>query len=307
MFGMQLLAKVPKKYKSWLKARVFASRRILVKLLLAYDGQQLLKTLRALGVQLGDTVLLHSAFEEHHGFRGTVREATDVFLEAVGPGGNLMMVSLPYRSSSLAYLGQRKRFDVRKTPSMMGMLSELFRRRPEVLRSLSPTHPMLAHGPDAAWFVSGHECCPYPCGPGSPFEKLVAKDAKAVFYNTTFGTFTFFHYLEHLVSSEMPFSLYTEAPFHAPVVDASGAQSTVLTYPFAPEAMRRRKSDVLERELRQRQAFKECRLGNGSLLVVRIRETVECVRDMSQKGIYFYDLTGLPEPVAAAGWRAPDS
>ena len=291
---MSILSKVPKKYKLPLKARLIEARRIVAKALFSYDARKLKAGLRALGVEAGDTVLLHSSFEEHHGFRGTIQEVTDVFIDAVAPGGNLLMVSLPYRSSSLAYLSKLKRFDVRKTPSMMGMVSELFRRRAGVLRSLSPSHPMLALGPKAAWFVADHQLCQRPCGPGSPFEKLLLSDAKAVFYNTSFEAYTFFHYLEHLVSTQMPFSLYTDTPFQAQVVDQYGEAATVPTYAFAPDAMRRRRFDVLEKELRRRHAIKELRIGNGSMQIVRIRETVECVEDMSRRGVYFYDLEGLP-------------
>ena len=295
---MSTMSRVPRKYRLWLKARLFRVRSFLTRYLLSYGGRKLLERLRTLGVRTGDTVLLHSSFEEHHGFRGTIQDVTDVFIEALGPSGNLLMVSLPYRSSSLLYLSKLKRFDVRKTPSMMGMLSELFRRRAGVLRSLSPTHPMLALGPKAAWFVAGHHLCQYPCGPGSPFEKLVTADAKAVFYNVDFDTYTFFHYLEHLVHSQMPFSLYTDTPFQAQVVDHDGVASTVPTYAFAPDAMRRRRFEVLDAELRRRDAIKVCRIGNGSVTVVRIRETVDCVQDMSRRGVYFYDFTGLPRPAA---------
>ncbi len=301
---MSILSKVPKRYKLPLKARLMEARRIMAKAFFSYDARKLKTSLRALGVESGDTVLLHSSFEEHHGFRGTIQQATDVFIDAVAPHGNLLMVSLPYRSSSLAYLSKLTRFDVRKTPSMMGMVSELFRRRDGVLRSLSPSHPMLAFGPDAPWFVADHHLCVHPCGPGSPFEKLVTCNAKAVFYNTSFDAYTFFHYLEHLVSAQMPFSLYTDTAFQAQVIDHSGAASTVPTYAFAPDAMRRRRFSVLEDELNRRHAIKELRIGNGSMLIVSIRDTVTCVEDMSRRGVYFYDLEGLPPPATTAATAA---
>jgi aminoglycoside 3-N-acetyltransferase len=267
---MSIGAKVQRKHKLWLKARLFEVRRWVARTVFSYDGPTLIAGMRSLGVQAGDTVLLHSSFEEHHGFRGNIQDVIDVFIDAVGPDGNLLMVSLPYRSSSLQYLSKLKRFDVRKTPSMMGMVSELFRRRPGVMRSLSPTHPMLVHGPKAAWLIADHETCQHPCGPGSPFEKLVICDAKAVFFNTSFDAFTFFHYLEHLVSSEMQFSLYTDKPFQAQVVNAEGVHSIVPTYAFAVDAMRRRRFGVLEAELRRR-------------------------------GVYFYDLTDLPHAPGGLG------
>ena len=101
---MSLLAKVPRKYKLWLKAQLFEARRVFAQTLLSYDAPRLLATLRSMGVREGDTVLLHSSFAEHHGFRGSIEQLTDVFIDAVGPQGHLLMVSLPYRTSTLDYL-----------------------------------------------------------------------------------------------------------------------------------------------------------------------------------------------------------
>ena len=81
---------------------------------------------------------------------------------------------------------------------MMGLVSEYFRRRPDVVRSLHPTHPILVHGPDAEAIVAAHPACLYPCGPDTPFDRLLALDGKVVFFNVEFAVFTFFHYLEHL-------------------------------------------------------------------------------------------------------------
>jgi aminoglycoside 3-N-acetyltransferase len=283
-------------YKVGLKAKLLQARRLFVRAVLSYDAPRLSACLRALDIRRGDSVMLHSAFAQHHGFRGTIEELTNVFLGAVGPEGNLLMVSLPFRSSSLQYLSTLKQFDVRRTPSMMGLVSEYFRRRPEVLRSLHPTHPMLAYGPKAGWLIADHESCKYPCGPGTPFEKIAELDGKAVFFNVPFATFTFFHYLEHRVSPGIPLSIYCDQPFQVPVIDRMGARRTVTTYVFSPEAIRRRRFHVLEDELRRRGLIRERRIGNSRVLAVRLRDTIDCVDNMCQNGQYFYDLTGLPEP-----------
>jgi len=288
---MSVLSRIPRAYKVGLQAKVLQARQRFVQAFMSYDSKQLLERLRSLGVRSGDSVMLHSAFGPQYGFRGTIEELTGVFVEAVGPQGNLLMVSLPYRTSSLQYLSKLKTFDVRKTPSMMGLVSEYFRHRPDVLRSLHPTHPVLVHGVRAEWFVAGHEDCEYPCGPGTPFERLEQVDGKAVFYNVPFATFTFFHYLEHRVSAEMPFPLYTDEPFIVPVINGEGESATVTTYVFSQEAIRRRRFHVLESELRRRRLIKECRVGNSRLALIRIRDAVECVSDMHSKSQYFYDLS----------------
>jgi aminoglycoside 3-N-acetyltransferase len=292
---MSVLSKIPRAYKAALQARLRQAQESFVRAFLSYDASQLLGSLRALDVRSGDSVMLHSAFGPRYGFRGTIEQLTTVFLDAVGPEGNLLMVSLPYRSSSLEYLSKSKTFDVRKTPSMMGLVSEYFRHRADVLRSLHPTHPVLVCGAKAEWFVAGHEGCRYPCGPGSPFEKLEQLDGKVVFFNVPFATFTFFHYLEHLVNPEMPFPLYTEQPFTVPVIDARGEASSVTTFVFSPEAIRRRRFPLLEDELRRRGLIRERRLGNSRVGMIRVRDAIECVRDMFRKGQYFYDLSDLPD------------
>ena len=86
------------------------------------------------------------------------------------------MPSLPYGGSTYKYLKETRVFDVNRTVSQMGLIPEIFRRQEYVVRSLHPTHPVVAFGALANWFVQGHENCLYGCGPGSPFEKLAEKN-----------------------------------------------------------------------------------------------------------------------------------
>ena len=282
------------------KAWVYAARRAAVRAFRSYDAAELLQTVRRLGVVPGDAVMLHSAFEPHHGFRGTIDGLIDVFVEAVGPNGHLLMVSLPYRSSSLAYLQSGRRFDVRRTPSMMGMVSEIFRRRASVLRSVHPTHPTLAFGPQADRFVAAHPQCRYPCGPGSPFDELARAGGKVLFFNAAFGNFTFFHWLEHLVREQLPFALYTEAPFDVTVIDAEGNSRNVTTYVFNESAIRRRRFEVFEDAMRERGAIRTCHVGNSYLLAVDLKDAIACTQDMLRAGRFFYDMADI-----AAGSHTP--
>jgi aminoglycoside 3-N-acetyltransferase len=274
--------------KNKLRAAHRKARRAAVRLFRSYDSAGLVRALHRVGIQPGDAVMLHSAFEPHHGFRGTSEDAIDAFVKALGPAGHLLMVSLPYRSSSIEYLSKGKTFDVRRTPSAMGLVSEFFRRRPEVVRSLHPTHPVLAYGPKAEWFIEGHERCLYPCGPGTPFEKLLQADGKVAFLNVPLPFLTFFHYLEHMVSARLSFPLYADAPFDVPVVDREGRPSVVRTFVFAPEAIRRRRFEILEGWLRDRGLVREARIGASYVLLVNLREIATTVEEMAQRGEYFY-------------------
>lgn len=251
---------------------------------------ELEQSLRKLGVSAGDTLLLHSSFSLLSGFTGAPGELIKVFENAIRPDGNLMMVSLPYLSSSFEYLQTLKCFDVRKTISRMGLVSETFRRQKNVLRSLHPTHPMLASGPKAEWIVAGHESCKYPCGLGTPFDKLVQLQGKVCFFDAPFATFTFFHFLEDFVKDRLPFPLYTENLFEVQVIDRDGNQRTVNTYVFSPDAIQRRQFHVLERELRLRRLISTLRVGNTILQIINVNDAIACTREMAHNNVFFYRM-----------------
>ena len=287
----RLLSRLPPVPKSRLRGFYLARKKRFVDAFLSYDSGELERALDKLGLRQGDTVLVHSSFNPYSGFQGSPENLIDVFLKTVGPEGNLLMVSLPYSTSSISYLQKLKLFDVRKTPSRMGMISELFRRRPGVLRSLHPTHPMLAYGPKAEWIVAGHEDCLYPCGPGTPFEKLAQLNGKILFFYVGFTYLTFFHYLEHLVHQKLPFPLYTDKPFDVPVIDGNGKERTVKTYVFTPDAIRRRRPDPLQRDFWRRGVIKKGRVGATKLLLVDANKAIASALDMVRRGVFFYRLS----------------
>lgn len=281
---------IPTPMRKALKARLKSLKAWYAATFRSYGCAELLQALRALGVQPGDTVMLHSAWSREHGFRGSVGELVDTFVEAVGPAGHLLMVTLPYRNAALDWLESGRRFDVRKTPSMMGMVSEVFRRREGVQRSLHPTHPIAVLGPDARRFIAAHPNCVHPCGPGTPFEEVLKADGRVVFLNVPIDTFTFFHYLEHLVHETLPFPLYTDTVYEAPVVDAEGRADTVRTHAFAREAIRRRRPERLYDALFAKGLVAERRVGATRLLAVKVRDAVAVTRELQRAGRLFYEL-----------------
>ena len=235
--------------------------------------------------------MLHSGFGRDTGFTGKVDAFTDAILDALGDDGTLVMPSLPYRGAAIDYLSGLELFDVRKTPSMMGLVSEFFRRRDNVLRSVNPMHPVCAVGRDAEWLVAGHENAVYSCGPDTPWSRLLDVDAKVVFFDTGFASFTFFHHIEHVVSPELPFALYAESPFDVPVSDREGNRRIVRTHAFSREAIGRRRFAVFEEELRQLGLIKGRRLGNTTLLLTSVRDAIGHAERMIENGRYFHDIS----------------
>lgn len=288
-FLKRVYSKLPAdKSRQRLKRRYYAFMGFVSRRILCYDNRALGQSLRRLGLTAGDTVMVHSSFDRFNGFSGTPQDVINTLIEVVGDQGNLLMVSLPFTASSMEYLGTDPLFEVRRTPSKMGLISEVFRRRKDVLRSIHPTHPVLAWGKDAPWIVEGHQDCPYPCGAGSPYDKFRRLKGKVLFFDVPFRTFTFIHYLEDLIKDRLPFPLYVEKPIDARAVDYDGNELVVPVYAFSETTVRNRRPDILERNLRRRRFLKNQRVGNTKMMLLPAEDAVTCVQEMLERGKSFF-------------------
>lgn len=270
------------KSKRALKSYFNEARSRLLKALFRYDGETLGRKLTQFGIKATDTLLVHVNFEPDSGFQGTPLDLANAFVELVGTKGNLLMVSLPFRGSAYDYLAQGKPFNAKKTMSMMGLVTEMFRRRPGTLRSLHPTHPVLACGKDAAWLVADHERCLYPCGAGSPFEKFYQLKGKILFFDVTFRSITFFHFVEDLLKDRLPFPVYSDRLFTIPAVDANGGSYEIQTCAFNKDV--RRLAGRLETEMARKGMIRYGRVGNSRFCLATTEDVVACFTAMVEAG-----------------------
>jgi aminoglycoside 3-N-acetyltransferase len=274
--------------KRAVKAKISEAKKRLVFALLSYDGEKLKARLRQMGIQENDTLLVHANFEPNSGFKGTPLELVNALVELVGEKGNLLMVSIPFRGAAYDYLMMNKTFHIKKTLSMMGLVTEMFRRREGTLRSFHPTHPVLAYGKHAEWLVADHERCLFPCGAGSPFEKFRQLHGKILFFDVGFGAITFFHYVEELLKDRLPFPVYDERLFSVTGVNAKGENHTIQTYAFNKRITRR--AEKLEAEMCRQGKIQTANIGNSRLMLLTAEDVVSCQTDMVEAGRYPYDL-----------------
>jgi aspartate racemase len=272
----------------YLKRQHFKAKSSFTKRFLSYQPLRLEEKLREIGLAEADTVYMHSAFNAFNGFSGGPQQIIDCILNVIGESGNLLMVSMAYNGSTEDYLKAVKTFDVIKTESFMGIITEIFRRKKDVVRSLNPAHPILAFGPDAKWIISDHDKTMYSCGKGSPFEKILELNAKAFFFDVPFRTTTFFHYLEDKFKYCSPVQLYDDKPLESTVIDSKGKEITVKTYVFSKAARENRNVYILERELKKRKLSNSDRIGNTKLIVANLTDVVSCAQKLVNSGMHFY-------------------
>ena len=268
-------------------------RGLLVRRFRSYEAPALEVALRGLGLADGAVVLMHAGWSPFSGFRGTPQALLDAVVRVIGDRGTLLMVSMAYAGSAHEYLTRGAPFDVRTTMSRMGLLTEVFRRRAGVRRSLNPVHPVLALGPQADWLVAGHDGTLFSCGEDTPFEKLARVGGKILLYDVPFLTATFLHHLEHRFQDRLP-RVYHEEILEATVVDAEGAGRRMKTRVFDPRTARLRDQVWvdLQEEFRRRGALRSSRLGNTRLMLLEAPGLIQCADAL------------LPRAFAPAGLRS---
>ncbi len=263
--------------------------RLYVRYARGFTAQDLLAGLRAVGLHRGDVVLVHVSNDQLHGFRGTPSDVIRVVQQAVEPQGTLLMPTIPFRGSAIEYVQNGPMLDIRRTPSRMGLITELFRRSPNVRRSVHPTHPVAAWGARADELTAGHERAGTPCGRGSPYHRLLEWNGKVLLLGTGIGAMTFFHSVEEELEAELPFSPFTGEIFHVRCRDATGTITTVETRLYDPEYSRLRNLDLLEAELRHQGWWSERGVGGARLVLLEARMVLDAVRSMASRGLYCYD------------------
>ncbi|MBF0271843.1 MAG: AAC(3) family N-acetyltransferase [Magnetococcales bacterium] len=253
-----------------------------------FGPEALKQTLTGLGIHTGDCLLVHSSLDRLEAFTGKSSDILQVLQEVVGPSGLLFMPTLPFTGTAVEWARAGSVFDLRATPSRSGLLTELFRRSPGVVRSIHPTHSVAAWGERADAFCRDHPNCSTPCGAGSPYAGLLAENGKILFLGASIESMTFFHAAEALLEEHLPFSPFTRESFRLSSRTPSGTVVTV-TRLFDPEISRKRRISRLVPDLKRRGGWRHARLGGAELLCLDARDVLATFSEMAAQGRYGYD------------------
>ena len=156
-----------------------------------HTKETLLRDLKNMDLAPDATILIHSSMKaigEVSGRASGVLEAlTEYFAD-----GLLVFPTLTWNCIN----DRQPDFSVLHTPCCTGILPELFRRIPDVHRSLHPTHSLAARGKDAKAFTAGHENFNSPAHRNSPWGRLYDRHAVILFIGVDISCNTFLHSVE---------------------------------------------------------------------------------------------------------------
>ncbi len=168
------------------------------------NKQDLQNSFQNIGLRSGDTVLVHSSLRTLGPVDGGADTVIDALLETVGPDGILAMPTHTFKVVN----AQQPIFHQALTPSCVGALTEVFRKRSGTVRGLHPTHSIAAVGPRADEFIAIREQDSTPCPPESPYGRLRTWNGKVLIIGVGLECCTFFHGCEEW--AEMPWATAPE-------------------------------------------------------------------------------------------------
>ena len=144
--------------------------------------------LTRLGLTTGQMVMVHSSLTSLGRVEGGAKTVIDALLEVVGAEGTLLVPTHPARDG--------RTFDPVTIRSAMGLISETFRLRPDVIRSRHPYHPVAACGRHAEAMLQDHERSAAPDGPDTPYGRLISRDGWVLHIGCDLDTMTLLHAVE---------------------------------------------------------------------------------------------------------------
>ena len=163
------------------------------------NESQFKKLLVNIGFKSGAVVMVHSSMDEIWRRVPTMTpfKLIRLLIELIGEDGTLLMPAFPFWGRQLTYVTSNKTFDVKRSPSKVGLVTEIFRRMPGVKRSLHPTHSITGIGKHADAILSTHHLGTA-FGENSPFCKMRAFGGIVVILGAIPEALTLMHVAEEL-------------------------------------------------------------------------------------------------------------
>lgn len=252
----------------------------------------LIQQLKAIGIESGDILLVHSSLSKIGFVDGGAKTIVEALIETVGQSGHILMPTSPNNHLQLEYIQHLAEFDVLNDKSKLGAITEYFRTYPNVSRSLHPTEPVSCWGKNQNYFIDGHFNQRTPYNENSPFYKVAEKGGKILMIGVTLDNAgTNLHCLEDAVDFKFP--VYYNQIFDVKIKDEHGKTHQVKTKVHNPIWSKKRKCDELIPLFEQEKALKQVKIGEAKTLLFDAKKMLETmIQSYNKKGITMYTPKG---------------
>lgn len=259
-----------------------------------YTKEELKQQLRNVGLTGKETILIHSSMKAIGEVEGGADIVLDAWMEYFAEG----LLLLPTHTWANVN-AQHPVYDYRNTPSCVGLLTNLFRQREGVVRSLHPTHSLAGYGKNAAEYLAGEEERNTPCTPGGAYDRLKDCGGKILLVGIGHERNTYIHSVEEVLN--VPSRLAAEPMLLTTILPDGREKKVYMRKHYNPD-----QPHISEDFVKLNQAFLDC----GAVEVVMFGDA-KCLLCDAQKVFRVVRHVLAPDPeclvtkpeISAERWR----
>jgi aminoglycoside 3-N-acetyltransferase len=174
-----------------------------------------------------EILMVHSSFDGLLPmYRGSAKDLVGALIDFCGPDRTLVMPSFVMggRTYDASAYFRKQPFDVRRTPSEMGLVAEIFRRTPNVWRSLHPTCSVCALGPLGKEMTAGHHVSRTGMSPDSPYGVMTRRRTAILGLGVEYyRCLTHAHTAGHQMGDDFPIK-FADSSTQVTLVDYDGSR-----------------------------------------------------------------------------------
>ena len=158
-----------------------------------YNYEELIEQIKNMGIKPSDTVIIHSSMKSIGDVEGGADTVIDAFKDYLAEEGLLLIPALTYKETRKTLL-----FDIENTVPCIGIIPTLAIKRKDGIRSINPTHSIMAFGKKAEEYVAGEENLISPTAKGGCFDRLADVNAKILLIRVGQERNTFIHAIDEI-------------------------------------------------------------------------------------------------------------
>lgn len=222
-------------------------------------------------------------------YTATPLDLVRMLIDFCGPDRTLAMPAFTFDNPALDGARdaseRQPRFDVRKTPSQMGLLTELFRRSKGVVQSRHPVYRIAALGPLADALTRGHERASSPAGRGTPFDFMARHDTLILGIGKQYEVLTQVHHAEDVLGDDFPVPGTRGEPFRMTLIDGTEE----IPFEVTARSLTWRRNMWKLRSIMDREALQEWKFHHVPMFATRAADVTAALIDAAKRGVTLYE------------------
>lgn len=235
---------------------------------------ELVSEFKRIGLTTGDVVLIHSSFKSFGGVEGGPQTVIDALILVIGNEGTLIVPRFNFDFSTYG-----TPWDVRNTPSHMGIISEFVRKDPRSRKVFHPIYPFSIIGKHADELVKHRYKGGY--SKDSIFNQLRVLDAKIIQIDKDYKSTTIIHHVEEMM--EVDYKYHKD--FTGYVIDENGKKYKDTFSLYVRDWEKGFVTDVLPigKILEDEGVMKIDKIGNATVWHMKAEDVYQCTVNAIKK------------------------